>query len=62
MLVVCVLCALLCAAPTVLSSQELLTNPGFESGVTGWLSDGFSMETDASVVHGGVASVKCTGR
>ncbi|KAH9520362.1 Anti-sigma-I factor RsgI6 [Bulinus truncatus] len=43
-------------------ATELLHNPGFESGLTNWTHDGFTMTVDKSVVHGGTSSVKCTGR
>ncbi|CAL1542287.1 unnamed protein product [Lymnaea stagnalis] len=44
------------------SAPELLPNPGFESGLTNWLHDGFPMTADTSQHHGGATSAKCTGR
>ncbi|KAI8793508.1 endo-1 4-beta-xylanase A [Biomphalaria glabrata] len=46
----------------VLGAPELLTNPGFESGLNNWVHDGFTMTVEKSVVHSGTSSVKCTGR
>ncbi|KAH9520353.1 hypothetical protein Btru_060582 [Bulinus truncatus] len=43
-------------------ASELLHNPGFESGLTNWTHDGFTLTVDKSVLHGGTSSVKCTGR
>ena len=43
-------------------AQQLLKNPGFESGVTDWSHDGFTMMTSSEEVHEGRVSVKCTGR
>ena len=57
----CVL-LLLTTVSVASSAQELLTNPGFESGTTGWFSDGFNMQTSTEQVHGGLVSVKCTAR
>ncbi|XP_055876290.1 uncharacterized protein LOC129924583 [Biomphalaria glabrata] len=46
----------------VYGAPELLTNPGFESGLNNWVHDGFTMTVEKSVVHSGTSSVKCTGR
>lgn len=54
------LCLLLVGA--FCGAQELLTNPGFESGVNGWNGDGFTLQTDSSTFHEGAASALCTGR
>ncbi|KAH9520345.1 Anti-sigma-I factor RsgI6 [Bulinus truncatus] len=56
------LVSLLVAGGLVLAAPEILLNPGFENGINHWHSDGFSMDTDNTQVHGGVASVKCSRR
>ena len=52
----CIMCV------SVSDAQELLVNPGFESGTTGWYHTGFHMQTSTAQVHGGIVSVKCSAR
>ncbi|CAG5119581.1 unnamed protein product, partial [Candidula unifasciata] len=44
------------------SGQDLLTNPSFENGVTGWKGEGFTLQTDTSIAHEGAASALSTDR
>src|SRR5215470_16562958 len=51
------------AAPAVAASGNLLSNPGMESGTTGWSVFGAgAVASDTSVVHSGTRSLLRTGR
>ncbi|MFC5404826.1 carbohydrate binding domain-containing protein [Cohnella soli] len=47
---------------TTAYSDELLNNPGFENGTTGWTIDSSTLTSVTSPVHGGSKAVKVTNR
>lgn len=42
--------------------DNLVTNPGFESGTTGWVGSGCTLSISTSVFHQGSKSGYATGR
>lgn len=48
--------------PTIPTGDNLLVNPGFEEGTTGWMAWGSSLATVTSPVHGGASAGYVTDR
>ncbi|CAG5133101.1 unnamed protein product, partial [Candidula unifasciata] len=54
--------AVLLLGSVCVGQEELLDNPSFENGISGWKHDGFTMDVETTEVHGGSMAVKCYGR
>ncbi|MGC8825801.1 MAG: lamin tail domain-containing protein [Anaerolineae bacterium] len=55
------LLVILCLAAVTSARGNLLTNPGFEAGKSGWVSLAGSFEIVSSPVHGGASAAKVRG-
>ena len=55
------LLVILCITAVALARGNLLTNPGFEAGKSGWVSLAGSFEVVSSPVHGGAGAAKVRG-
>jgi arabinoxylan arabinofuranohydrolase len=62
MAIKCLCSGLLLTAIVLLGDVNVLTNPGFEEGITGWAGRSCEIEAVSSPVHSGSGAAKATGR